>query len=589
VVAHHADVMAAMSNLFAARHVIKTLVKLDLSNNPLGVIGSKGLAEAISGNPYLIEIVIADCKIGDKGAVALMPSIGECSGLKTLNISHNGLSNTGAIDIAEMLIRTLALEDLDVSWNKLGARGCKTIIGALSENRTLLRLNLEWNSAKEAVNELEEVLQDGVLQEIDLSNNEIGEREAQVIAGLLKKSQTLKKVDLGGNPIGVRGGSTLFKALLVLEAHGVEVDLTKCNLGALDEHLKLFDPANPNGEYSLNLEDPYDEMVAHELVELAWLEEGENWQDEQMNGSPYNLQEPEDLGITFGRTDRLVDYFELPEEGRLTLKYSSTRRRPKMEDAATEKQIMTFKNLMKESAMAAELALKAACSICYLTVAQGQSLVEEINFHAGDRVDAVIFMLPRIIDVEKVPLLLNVLSDGELQTLAGRVGVDFFHFNSKNPSGRYKLDLGDEFDHLVALSLIDYTNDEIMFAKKHKRPDVSQDGGYCGCWRNCLYQSKEPNSLPVGFIYSLDWKLPTTEEGGILQIDFSSTNRPSSKARPVADHLLENILADMAKAFNRVKLPTKPPRYETDPSKKAAGKRAGNRLRGKRDLIQILQ
>ena len=249
-----------------------------------------------------------------------------------------------------------------------------------------------------------------------------------------------------------------------------------------------------------------------------------------------------------------------------------------MSDAATDTQIATFKNLMKESAMAAELALKAACSVCYLTVAQAESLVEEVNLHAGDRVDAVIFMLPRIVDVDKVPLLLNVLSDAELQTLAGRVGVDFFHFNSKNPSGRYKLDLSDEFDHLVAQALIDYTNDEIMFAQKHNLPDVSQDGDYCGCWRNCLYQAKdEPHASP--FIYSLEWKLPTVDDGGILQIDFSSTNRPSSKARPVADTILENLLTDMASAFNRVALPTKPERYETSQQPSTA---AGRRKKGKK-------
>ena len=568
--------MYALSPLLQIKHVVNTLVQLDLSHNPLGVKGSKGLAAAIAGNSFLVELQIADCKVGDKGAIELMRSIGECAGLRILNISRNGLSKVGALEVSEMLVRTLALEDLDVSWNCLAAAGCKRIIGALSENRTLLKLNLEWNSAADAVNYLEEVLQDGVLQEIDLSNNDIGEREAQVIAGLLKKSKTLKKVDLGGNPIGVRGGSTLFKALLVLEAHGVEVDLTKCNLGSFDESLKLFDPANPNGEYDLDLAEPYDEMVAHELVELAWLEEGENWQDEKMNGTPYNLQEPEDLGIQFGRTDRLVDYFELPEEGRLTLKYASTRRRPKMTDAATPTQIAMFKNLMKESAMAAELALKAACSVCYLTVAQAESLVEEVNLHAGDRVDAVIFMLPRIIDVDKVPLLLNVLSDAELQTLAGRVGVDFFHFNSKNPSGRYKLDLSDEFDHLVAQALIDYTNDEIMFAQKNKLPDVSQDGGYCGCWRNCLYQPMDA-AEPSAFIYSMDWKLPTVEEGGILQLDFSSTNRPSSKARPAADTLLQNLLTDMASAFNRVALPTKPPRYETPGAAPGKGKKKGKK------------
>ena len=50
------------------------------------------------------------------------------------------------------------------------------LIHALENCETLLKLNMEWNSACDAVMELEEVLQDGVLQEIDLSNNEIGEK-----------------------------------------------------------------------------------------------------------------------------------------------------------------------------------------------------------------------------------------------------------------------------------------------------------------------------------------------------------------------------------------------------------------------------
>jgi len=617
--------MPAIQEFFTARHVVKTLVKIDLSNNPIGersvenphegqAEGCRLLAEAIAGNAYVQELILSDCKMNDKGALFLMPSIGECAALKVLNISHNGLTARGAVDIAEMLDQTLGLEDLDVSWNKLGPKGSKMLIHALENCETLLKLNMEWNSACDAVMELEEVLQDGVLQEIDLSNNEIGEKEAQVIAGLLKKSKTLKKVDLGFNPIGARGACSLFKALLVLEEHGVEVDLHGCNLGSEDASLKLFDPANPNGDYVLDLAVPYDEMVAHELVELAWLEEGENWQDEKFGKDvdslkPYELKEPEDLGIEFGRTDRLVDHFELPEEGILSLKYASTRRTPKMEDAATDKQIETFIGLMKESAMAAELALKAACSICYLTTTQAKTLVKEINLHAGDRVDAVIFMLPRIIDVAKIPKLLNVLSDEELRNLQGRVGADFFHFNAKNPTGRYKLELSDEFDWMVAQALVNFTNDEILWRTEHEQPDVSQDGGFCGCWRNCLYQ--EPPSTRKNaegefarvhpfaepFIYSLEWMLPGMEEdfpkkldedgrmvideekeaelratgwrpgGGILQLDFSSTNQPSSHAEPVSATVLENLLGDMAAAFNRVHVKAKP-KYRSSKAKK---------------------
>lgn len=92
------------------------------------------------------------------------------------------------------------------------------------------------------------------------------------------------------NPVGVRGGRALCKALLVLSAHGVTVDLDGCNLGCSVESMKLFDPGNPNGPYQLKVDDPYDRMVAYELVELAWVEEGENWQDEMMDGKKYELQ-----------------------------------------------------------------------------------------------------------------------------------------------------------------------------------------------------------------------------------------------------------------------------------------------------------
>ena len=370
---------------------------------------------------------------------------------------------------------------------------------------------------------------------------------------MLKRSKLLKRVSLAHNPIGVRGGRAIFKSLLVLETNGINVDLSGCNLGAFDENLRLFDPGNPNGQYSLQLSDPYDEFVAMELVELAWVEEGENWENEQLDGKPYDLKEPEDLGIEFGRTSRLVDFFELPEEGTLSLRYASTRRRPKMGDEATDKQMDTFIRLMSESAMAAELALKAACAICYVTVSQATELVNAINLNAGDRVDAVIFMLPRIIDAEKIPQLMSTLTDAELDTLSGRVGVDFFHFCPKNPTGRYKLDLKDEFDWLVAQSLLDFTNDEALFCERNGIPDVSQHGGYSGAWRNCtLDQGKGEGPQP--FVHSKAWKLPTTEEGGILRLDYSTTNRPSRRAKPIMDRILENLLEDMAAAYNRVQM-----------------------------------
>ena len=247
------------------------------------------LGAALQGNIYIQELQLSNCAIRDQGAAKLMPIIAELSDLVIINLAKNSLSRTGAEAVGEMLSRTLYLEDIDLSWNTLGPKGCHRIISSLSENQTVKRLILAWNGAADAVLELEGVLQDGVLEEIDLSNNCINERQAQVISGLLKKSKTVKKVCLANNPIGVRGGRAILKALLILDFHGVTVDLAGCNLGAFDESMKLFDPANPNGDYDLDLANPYEEYVAHELVELAWVEEGENWEKEMMDGKPYNL------------------------------------------------------------------------------------------------------------------------------------------------------------------------------------------------------------------------------------------------------------------------------------------------------------
>ena len=57
------------------------------------------------------------------------------------------------------------------------------------------------------------------------------------------------------------------------------------------------------------LESRYDRAVAWELVELAWIESGENWFDETLDGQPYDLPEPGE-GETWTRQD-----FQLPPQG----------------------------------------------------------------------------------------------------------------------------------------------------------------------------------------------------------------------------------------------------------------------------------
>ena len=116
-----------------------------------------------------------------------------------------------------------------------------------------------------------------------------------------------------------------------------------------------FDREEPGGTWTCDLSVPCERMVANELVDLAWVEEGENWMDEvstqatsplrvassrtflteclrlqTMDGKEFELPEPPP-GETWTRDD-----YKLPEEGIMQVTYLSSKRAPKKSDAMDE-------------------------------------------------------------------------------------------------------------------------------------------------------------------------------------------------------------------------------------------------------------
>ena len=114
-----------------------------------------------------------------------------------------------------------------------------------------------------------------------------------------------------------------------------EVDVRGCNFELADPSLapkltpnglESFDRGEPGGTWRCDLAKPLERMVANELVDLAWVEEGENWKDETLDEKEYELPEPP-TGEVWTRDD-----YKLPEEGLLEVTYLSTKRTPKMSD-----------------------------------------------------------------------------------------------------------------------------------------------------------------------------------------------------------------------------------------------------------------
>ena len=116
----------------------------------------------------------------------------------------------------------------------------------------------------------------------------------QVISDILKENKAITKLVLDQNPIGERGGRAVLRAIRTFTLFGMQRDISikDCNIQFNDNDTsndndpqllgepRAFDPLVPAGQYKLNLAKPFDRMIAWELVELAWWQDGENWQHE---------------------------------------------------------------------------------------------------------------------------------------------------------------------------------------------------------------------------------------------------------------------------------------------------------------------
>ena len=85
--------------------------------------------------------------------------------------------------------------------------------------------------------------------------------------------------------------------------------------------------------------------------------------------------------------------------------------------------------------------LEVAASVCYFDVEQAKELVRMVRDAGGNRVEATVPLLSRLVDPINLIHLFNLLKDEELHLLKNRVGDDMYHFNPRNPTGHYQLDL----------------------------------------------------------------------------------------------------------------------------------------------------
>ncbi|KAG5175366.1 hypothetical protein JKP88DRAFT_351489 [Tribonema minus] len=223
-----------------------SLTALDLSRNLIG------LREAYNAvNP--------DFQTGGE-AVAAMLSVNAT--LTSLDLSWNGIRGQSAVTLGRALARNGALRVLLLAHNGLNCAGCQAVAHALRRNRALERLDLSFSgmTAKAAM----------VTASASRSKTRMTAKAAMVMASALLDNTTLTELNVSHNALSRQGGRMLLQALRQRFGAGarLHLDMSSCELATEDASVR-FDPHNPSGAYALQLEDAYDYMVAHTLLDCA--------------------------------------------------------------------------------------------------------------------------------------------------------------------------------------------------------------------------------------------------------------------------------------------------------------------------------
>jgi Ran GTPase-activating protein (RanGAP) involved in mRNA processing and transport len=212
-------------------HTLKTvgvrLVTLRLRSNCLADLGGMCLSPYVGDRLEVLDARVN--KLGPRGlryilqsAAKSWTSAARSVGVKTLRLGFNaGLDRDGAQAARSLLaakpMSRSGIQVLDLTSANLGSlhSGTQEIAAGLAQNRSLQRLLLATNNLgpREAA-VLAEPLEDNcVLEYLDLSDNEIGDEGVESLAEALKEQRTgLQRLLLARNGITDRGAAHLQSA-----------------------------------------------------------------------------------------------------------------------------------------------------------------------------------------------------------------------------------------------------------------------------------------------------------------------------------------------------------------------------------------
>mmetsp|Transcript_7152 Transcript_7152/g.23486 ORF Transcript_7152/g.23486 Transcript_7152/m.23486 type:complete len:337 (-) Transcript_7152:603-1613(-) len=196
-----------------------------LKHFSLKLADARSVASALSNPQCLATLIIQSSSINDDLLRVLMNGLVTNGGVTHLDLSHNEITDHGVRLICSLLGEHGVLAYLALADNLIQREGGRYLGKALCANQSLVALNLRLNRLKDAGGEhlLDGLLEKSSLTAINLAANFLGSVTALTLSRiLLGDSSHLRELDLSSNELSNRDMEVLQEA--------ARSSLVTCNL-----------------------------------------------------------------------------------------------------------------------------------------------------------------------------------------------------------------------------------------------------------------------------------------------------------------------------------------------------------------------
>lgn len=260
-----------------------SLTHLDLSNNKMDDSSEVIMEYIKANNCSLVTLILNGADVDDGEAGNLADAISVNTSITTLCLSHNLLGKeelasmnnsniiTGGVAIGKMLEVNRTLTKLDLSWNAIRLNSAEKFATSLKKNSVLKELYLGHNGfGDNATQIIGRTLKSNISMEaIDLSYNSLHPQSIAVLANSLVFNEAMSFINLDGNILGRVGTQAMVAAIQRASGKVRSLHISFNDCDCRKNEPGLFDPANPAGEYEVDLSTPYGVMVVDEAFYLA--------------------------------------------------------------------------------------------------------------------------------------------------------------------------------------------------------------------------------------------------------------------------------------------------------------------------------